>query len=93
MVTSSLIILHNCAKATENRQIFKDLLALERIAPYVKAEEMETAFSAVLTLSYITEENKAHLLEVGEKVSANSKKVYLQIAFLTGNQWSWRPST
>ena len=88
MVTSSLIILHNCAKATENRQIFSDLVALERIAPYVKAEEMETAISAVLTLSYITEENKAHLLEVGEKVSA-----ILTNSLLTGNQWSWRPST
>ena len=69
-MTSALNILHNCAKATENRQMFRDLRALERLAPFVKAENMETAISAVLTLSYITEENKTDLLEVGEIVSS-----------------------
>ena len=69
-MTSALNILHNCAKATENRQMFRDIRALERLAPFVKAENMETAISAVLTLSYITEENKTDLLEVGEIVSS-----------------------
>lgn len=81
MVTSSLCILNNCAKATENRQIFRDIRALERIASFVKAEDMENAISAVLTLSYITEEDKADMLKVEEKVS--KKFIKLEIVSTT----------
>jgi len=59
-VSSAINILHNCAKASENRQILCDLRAKERIAPFLKADDVEVVVSAILTLSYITSDDQKH---------------------------------
>ena len=68
LVTSALCILHNCAMATENRQVFRDLRAVERVVPFVKTGKMELVAVAILTLSYITDDEQKDLLEVDSKV-------------------------
>jgi hypothetical protein len=68
--------LHNCAKATENRQVFRDINALEILAPFLKSEDSEIAITALLTMSYITEDNQNHLLEADTKVSVRGVHVH-----------------
>ena len=68
---SAVHILHNCAKATENRQVYRDLRAVERLVPFLKAERMEVVVVAILTLSYITDESQQNLLEADSKVRRN----------------------
>ena len=68
MVSSAISILHNCSKASENRQILCDLRAQERIAPFLKAEDMELVVGAILTLSYITPDDQKKLLEAESRV-------------------------
>jgi len=67
-VSSAINILHNCAKASENRQILCDLRAKERIAPFLRADDMEVVVSAILTLSYITSDDQKKLLEAESRV-------------------------
>ncbi|XP_077984774.1 neuralized-like protein 4 [Glandiceps talaboti] len=68
LVRSALAILHNCAKATENKQAFHDARALERISPFLKTADLGLATVAFFTLSFITEEGKNGLLEANEKL-------------------------
>lgn len=68
MVSSAINILHNCSKASENRQILCELRAQERIAPFLKADDMEVVVTATLTLSYITPDEKKKLLEAESRV-------------------------
>ena len=68
MVSSAISILHNCSKASENRQILCELRAQERIAPFLKADDMEVVVTATLTLSYITPDEKKKLLEAESMV-------------------------
>ena len=68
---SAVYILHNCAKATENRQVYRDLRAVERLVPFLKAERMEVVVVAILTLSHITDESQQNLLEADSKVRRN----------------------
>ena len=67
-MSSAINILHNCSKASENRQILCELRAQERIAPFLKAEDMEVVVSAILTLSYISSDDQKKLLEAETKV-------------------------
>ena len=67
-MSSAINILHNCSKASENRPILCDLRAQERIAPFLKAEDMEVVVSAILTLSYISSDDEKKLLEAETKV-------------------------
>ena len=67
-MSSAINILHNCAKASENRQILCDLRAKERIAPFLRADDMEVVVSAILTLSYITSDDQKKLLEAESRV-------------------------
>ena len=69
-MSSALNILHNCAKASENREILCDLRAQERIAPFRNADDMENVVSAMLTLSYIISSGEQiNLLEADTRVS------------------------
>ena len=69
-MSSALNILHNCAKASENRQILCDLRAQERIAPFRNADDMENVVSAMFTLSYIISSGEQiNLLEADTRVS------------------------
>ncbi|XP_068725548.1 neuralized-like protein 4 [Montipora capricornis] len=69
LVSSALIILHNCAKASENRQILCELRAQERIAPFRNADDMENVVSAIFTLSYIISSGEQiNLLEADTRV-------------------------
>ncbi|XP_070553198.1 neuralized-like protein 4 [Ptychodera flava] len=63
IMMSALSILHNCSKVSENKQMYHDIKAVERIAPFLKLDDMELAMIALLTLSYIVEDSKIHLLE------------------------------
>ena len=67
-MSSAINILHNCSKASENRPILCDLRAQERIAPFLKAEDIEVVVSAILTLSYISSDDEKKLLEAETKV-------------------------
>ena len=67
-MSSAINILHNCSKASENRPILNDLRAKERIVPFVKADDLEIAVSAILTLAYITSEEEKKLLEAESRV-------------------------
>ncbi|XP_031574540.1 uncharacterized protein LOC116308282 isoform X2 [Actinia tenebrosa] len=67
IIDSAVNILHNCAKATENRQVFRDINAVEILAPFLKCEESEVVISALLAMSYITEDNQSHLLDADTK--------------------------
>ena len=67
-MSSAINILHNCAKASENRQILCDLQAKERIAPFLKADDLEVVVPALLTLAYITSEEEKKLLEAESRV-------------------------
>ena len=67
-MSSAINILHNCAKASGNRQILCDLRAKERIALFLKADDMEVVVSAILTLSYITSDDQKKLLEAESRV-------------------------
>lgn len=67
-MSSAINILHNCSKASENRQILCDLRAKERIAPFVKADELEIVVPAILTLANITSEEEKKLLEAESRV-------------------------
>ena len=73
LVSSAINILHNCSKASENRQIFCDLRAKERIAPFLKADDMEIVLSALLTLAYITSDEQKKLLEAESRVCISSE--------------------
>ena len=73
LVSSAIKILHNCSKASENRQILCVLGAKERIAPFLKADGMDIVLSALLTLVYITSDDQKKLLETGSEVSISSK--------------------
>ncbi|KAL9978854.1 hypothetical protein ACROYT_G016434 [Oculina patagonica] len=68
LVSSAINILHNCSKAAENRQILCDLRAKERIAPFLKSDDMEVVVSALLTLAYITSDEQKKLLEAESRV-------------------------
>ena len=68
LVSSAINILHNCSKASENRQILCDLRAKERIAPFTKADDLEIVVPALLTLAYITSEEEKKLLEAESRV-------------------------
>lgn len=68
IVRSALSILHNCSKATENRQTFRNIRAVEILVPFLKAEDSETVVTALLVLSYITDDNQKGLLETDTKV-------------------------
>ncbi|XP_006816695.1 neuralized-like protein 4 [Saccoglossus kowalevskii] len=63
MVISALNVIHNCAKASENRKIFHDMNATVRLAPLLKSEDMGVVTVTMLTLSYIVDEDKTDLLE------------------------------
>lgn len=67
-MSSAINILHNCSKASENRQIFCDLRAKERIAPFLKADDLEIVVPALLTLAYITSDEEKKLLEAESRV-------------------------
>jgi len=68
LIRSAINILHNCAKASENRQILCELRALERIAPFLKADDMGVVVVATLTLSYIASDEQKKLLEAESRV-------------------------
>lgn len=72
-MSSAINILHNCSKATENRSILCDLRAKERIAPFLKADDMEIVVGAILTLAYITSDDQKKLLEAESRVRISSK--------------------
>lgn len=67
-MSSAINILHNCSKASENRQILCDLRAKERIAPFFKADDMEIVVPAILTVAYITSDDQKRLLEAESRV-------------------------
>ncbi|XP_070553265.1 neuralized-like protein 4 [Ptychodera flava] len=75
LIVSSISILHNCAKATENRQLYHDMRAIERIAPFLKSEDTTVTTVALLSLSYIVEEDKKELLEASTETIAFLLKV------------------
>ena len=83
-MSSAINILHNCSKASENRQILCDLRAKERIVPFLKADDLEIVVPALLTLAYISSEEEKKLLEADSRVSTlikapkEIKKVVLQ---------------
>ncbi|XP_077984772.1 neuralized-like protein 4 [Glandiceps talaboti] len=62
LIRSAFGVLHNCAKASENKQVFHDIRAIERISPFLRAANMTLAMGAMLTLSYIVDEHKSSLL-------------------------------
>ena len=68
LVSSAISILYNCSKASENRSILYDLRAKERIAPFVKADDLEIVVPAILTLAYITSEEEKKILEAESRV-------------------------
>ncbi|XP_070554678.1 uncharacterized protein [Ptychodera flava] len=70
LLKSAFGVLHNCAKATENKQVYRDIRAIERIAPFMKSQDRSLAIGALLTLSYIIEDNKIDLLEADIKLIA-----------------------
>ena len=67
-MSSAINILHNCSKASENRQILCDLRAKERISPFTKADDLEIVVPALLTLSCIASEEEKKLLEAESRV-------------------------
>ncbi|XP_070552622.1 neuralized-like protein 4 [Ptychodera flava] len=69
VVLSALNILHNCAKASENRQIYRDHQALGRISKYLKSDDREYVMVAALTLSYISEDDKLDLVEMDTRAT------------------------
>ncbi|XP_020620243.1 uncharacterized protein LOC110057985 [Orbicella faveolata] len=68
LVSSAINTLHNCSKASENRPILCDLRAKERIAPFLKADDLKIVVPAILTLAYITSEEEKKLLEAESRV-------------------------
>ncbi|XP_070553381.1 uncharacterized protein [Ptychodera flava] len=70
LVKSAIFALHNCAKATENKQVYRDIRAIERIAPYMKSKYLLLGMAAMLTLSYVTEDNKIDLLTADKMLIA-----------------------
>ncbi|XP_070553379.1 uncharacterized protein [Ptychodera flava] len=70
LVSSAIHVLHNCAKATENKQVYRDIRAIERIAPFMKSKDMSLAMGAMLTLSYVIEDHKVDLLAADEEMIA-----------------------
>ena len=65
---SAINILYNCSRASENRQILCDLRVKERIAPFVKTDDLEIVVPTILTLVYITSEEEKKLLEAESRV-------------------------
>ncbi|XP_002740437.1 neuralized-like protein 4 [Saccoglossus kowalevskii] len=63
IVVSAMSILHNSAKATENKDVYFRLRAVQRISPFLKSNDKELASDALLTLSYVVEDDKVNLLE------------------------------
>ncbi|XP_077984407.1 neuralized-like protein 4 [Glandiceps talaboti] len=69
MVLSTLNILHNCAKATENRQIYRDKHALGRVAKFLKSDDREYVMVAALILSFISEDDNMDLVELDTRAA------------------------
>ena len=67
-MSSAISTLHNCSKASENRQILCDLRAKERIAPFLKADDLDIVVCALLILAYITSDEEKKLLEAESRV-------------------------
>ena len=85
LVFSAMNILHNCSKAAENRQILLDLRAIERISPFLKADDMEIVVTAILTLAYISSDDQKKRLEAESRVSVS----YIRFRILgSGQLWS-----
>ncbi|XP_070553384.1 neuralized-like protein 4 isoform X2 [Ptychodera flava] len=72
LVRSALGVLHNCAKATENKQVYLDIRVIERIAPFMKSKDLTLAMIAMLTLSYVIDDHKIGLLAADEKMIAHT---------------------
>ncbi|XP_070552398.1 uncharacterized protein [Ptychodera flava] len=68
LTAKSLIILHNCSKAAENKQVYRQLGASEKIAPFLKSKNDDMAATSLFTLSYIIERSKQHLLKAENRV-------------------------
>ncbi|XP_070554475.1 uncharacterized protein [Ptychodera flava] len=66
-VAMSINVLHNCSIAADNRQIYRECGAIDKIAPYVRSDDTDMAATALLTLSHIMENSKKHLLEAEDK--------------------------
>ncbi|XP_070553377.1 neuralized-like protein 4 [Ptychodera flava] len=75
LIRSAFGVLHNCAKATENKQVYRDIRAIERIAPFMKSKDLTLAMGAMLTLSYVAEDHKIGLLAADEKLIAHTLEV------------------
>ncbi|XP_070553374.1 uncharacterized protein [Ptychodera flava] len=54
LVISALYMLHNCAKASENRHLFRKLQVHEKILPFMRSDDMTVATVTLLILSQIT---------------------------------------
>ncbi|PFX18844.1 Neuralized-like protein 4 [Stylophora pistillata] len=68
LVFSTMSILHNCSKAAENRQILLNLRAIERISPFLKADDVEIVMAAILTLAHISSDDQKKRLEAESRV-------------------------
>ncbi|XP_070554477.1 uncharacterized protein [Ptychodera flava] len=67
-VARSIDVLHNCSIAADNRQIYRECGAIDKIAPYVRSDDTDMAATALLTLSHIMENSKKHLLEAEDNI-------------------------
>ena len=63
MVYTSFGIIHNCAKLEDNCKLLRKYHFLQAAKPYLvmKGNSTEVVLTAVLAVSYVMEENEAHI--------------------------------
>ncbi|XP_077968975.1 uncharacterized protein LOC120344912 isoform X2 [Styela clava] len=76
IILPSISILHNCAKASDNKKYFKILDSVEAIFPYTTIDNQEIKMIAMMTLSYIIEEKD------NDKISADGTVISLILSYL-----------
>ncbi|XP_077984630.1 neuralized-like protein 4 [Glandiceps talaboti] len=70
LISSAISILYNCSRASDNRAIYHELRAVDRISPFLKSDDVQVATTAVLALSGIVghAQERTHFPETDEKV-------------------------
>ncbi|XP_013418417.1 neuralized-like protein 4 [Lingula anatina] len=75
VVKTNLILLHNCAKVTENRGVIRRLQVIDAILPYRNSKIKELSTHALMALSYMVAIDEHHYIQADE----NSIAFILQI--------------
>ncbi|XP_077984752.1 neuralized-like protein 4 [Glandiceps talaboti] len=75
-VLSTLSILHNCAKAAENKQVYMNLETSAKLKPFLHCENTDLAMLALFTISHIYSDDNVDVLGTNTTVISHIINVF-----------------